>query len=409
MTFRPDADLTIWAALIFAFAGGLILNLMPCVLPVLFIKALGFAQAGAGRAGARCASRGCCSSPACWRPSWCWPASSSDLARSAPRVGWGYPAAVAAGRDRAGGGDDADRPQPARRLRDRHLRAGRRPGTRARRRAGPALSCTGALAVVVATPCTAPFMGAAMGYAVTQPPARCALPSSWRSRSASRCPWWRLSFAPGWLRLLPKPGRWMLVLKQAFAFPMFATAIWLVWVVSVQAGADGVLAALVARCSPRASSSGCCGNNARRRDGGPSHRRRRRVARGFAAARTRHSACRAGAAAEPRAAPTARPGRRSASQHCRRRAPGLRQFHRSVVHHLSCERTRRAVAAGCEGRTFAALDVVYLKADWTNRDADDRAEAGRTWPRRRAALSVLSGGEGRAGRGAAAIADADRP
>ena len=58
----------------------------------------------------------------------------------------------------------------------------------------------------------------------------------------SACP----PFAPGLLRLLPKPGRWMVILKQAFAFPMFATAIWLVWVASVQTGPDGVLVALAA-------------------------------------------------------------------------------------------------------------------------------------------------------------------
>ncbi|MFJ5368653.1 protein-disulfide reductase DsbD family protein, partial [Bosea sp. CER48] len=104
---------------------------------------------------------------------------------------------------------------------------------------------TGVLAVVVATPCTAPFMGAAIGYAVTQPPA-VGLSVFLALALGFALPVVALSFAPGLLRLLPKPGRWMLVLKQAFAFPMFATAIWLIWVASVQSGPQGVLAALVA-------------------------------------------------------------------------------------------------------------------------------------------------------------------
>jgi thiol:disulfide interchange protein DsbD len=104
---------------------------------------------------------------------------------------------------------------------------------------------TGALAVVVATPCTAPFMGAAVGYAVTQPPVM-GLAVFLALALGFALPVLALSFAPGLLRLLPRPGRWMVILKQAFAFPMFATAIWLVWVASVQAGPGGVLAALIA-------------------------------------------------------------------------------------------------------------------------------------------------------------------
>jgi thiol:disulfide interchange protein DsbD len=104
---------------------------------------------------------------------------------------------------------------------------------------------TGALAVIVATPCTAPFMGAAMGYAFAQPPS-VAMSIFLALALGFAFPVVALSFAPGWLRLLPKPGRWMIILKQAFAFPMFATAIWLIWVASVQSGADGVLAALSA-------------------------------------------------------------------------------------------------------------------------------------------------------------------
>jgi thiol:disulfide interchange protein DsbD len=102
---------------------------------------------------------------------------------------------------------------------------------------------TGALAVLVATPCTAPFMGAAIGYALTQ---------TWAASLAIflalglglALPYLLLSFRPSLLARLPKPGPWMDRVKQLLAFPMYATAAWLVWVLSVQVGPDGVAAAL---------------------------------------------------------------------------------------------------------------------------------------------------------------------
>lgn len=97
-------------------------------------------------------------------------------------------------------------------------------------------------------------MGAAMGYAVTQAPA-VALSVFMALALGFALPVVALSFAPGLLRLLPKPGRWMLVLKQAFAFPMFATAIWLIWVASVQSGPQEC-SRRWSRCWRRASRSG---------------------------------------------------------------------------------------------------------------------------------------------------------
>ena len=102
---------------------------------------------------------------------------------------------------------------------------------------------TGVLAAVVATPCTAPFMGAAVGFALTQP-----WPSSLAVFLALgfglALPYLLLSLRPSLLRFLPRPGVWMDRLKQLLAFPMYASAIWLVWVLGLQAGADGVLAVL---------------------------------------------------------------------------------------------------------------------------------------------------------------------
>lgn len=237
------ADLTLWAALAFAFAGGLILNLMPCVLPVLFIKALGFAQvAHASRSEAR--EQGLLFLCGVLATFMLLAGAVIGLGALGNQVGWGFqlqspPLVIALavvmvliGLNLIGafeiGGSVAG-------LGDGLASRGGRLGA----------FMTGALAVVVATPCTAPFMGAAMGYAVTQPPAL-GLSVFMALALGFAFPVVALSFAPALLSFLPKPGRWMLVLKQAFAFPMFATAIWLIWVASVQTGPQGVLAALVA-------------------------------------------------------------------------------------------------------------------------------------------------------------------
>ncbi|MEM8936194.1 MAG: thioredoxin family protein, partial [Pseudomonadota bacterium] len=104
---------------------------------------------------------------------------------------------------------------------------------------------TGVLAVVVATPCTAPFMAAALGFALAQP-AYVSMAVFLSLGLGLAAPFVLLSFAPKLLSVLPKPGAWMDTLKQLFAFPMFATAIWLLWTIAQQAGADGVGAALLA-------------------------------------------------------------------------------------------------------------------------------------------------------------------
>jgi thiol:disulfide interchange protein DsbD len=98
---------------------------------------------------------------------------------------------------------------------------------------------TGVLATVVATPCTAPFMGAALGVALTLSTAGAVLIFT-ALGAGMATPYVALSMAPGWLERLPEPGAWMETLKQFFAFPMFATAIWLVWVFGQQAGNGGV-------------------------------------------------------------------------------------------------------------------------------------------------------------------------
>ena len=102
---------------------------------------------------------------------------------------------------------------------------------------------TGVLAVIVASPCTAPFMGTALGYAVTQP-APVALSVFAALGLGLALPFLLIGFIPALARALPRPGAWMETFKQAMAFPLFLTSVWLLWVLGRQTGADGMALAL---------------------------------------------------------------------------------------------------------------------------------------------------------------------
>ena len=102
---------------------------------------------------------------------------------------------------------------------------------------------TGVLAVVVASPCTAPFMGSALGYALTQPPAL-SLAVFAALGLGLALPFLLIGFVPPLGRLLPRPGAWMETFKQAMAFPLYLTVVWLVWVLARQSGVDAVPAVL---------------------------------------------------------------------------------------------------------------------------------------------------------------------
>ncbi len=227
-------------AILFAFAGGLILNLMPCVFPVLSMKALALAakpeNANARASGLAYAAGAVLSFIAL--------AAVLLAFRSAgAEIGWGFqlqqPLFVAIlallmfaiGLNLSGayqirfsanlGGDLAARPGQF------------------------GSFFTGVLAVLVATPCTAPFMGAAAGYALTAD-APFALAVFAVLGLGFAAPFVVLSFAPALLRILPRPGPWMKRFRQFLAFPMYGAAVWLIWVLSLQAGSQGVLTALAA-------------------------------------------------------------------------------------------------------------------------------------------------------------------
>ena len=235
-----EGGLTLGLALLMAFAGGMILNLMPCVFPVLSIKALSFAAHGAkGRMGAH----GLAYTAGVLALFAAIGAALIALKSAGAEIGWGFqlqePIFVmlmaylmfVIGLNLSGvfeiGGAFAGMG-----------------GKLASREGLSGAFFTGALAAVVATPCTAPFMGAAIGYAVAQPPAA-AMAVLLALGFGMALPFLALSYSPALLRRLPKPGPWMERFRQFLAFPMYATAAWLAWVLSLQAG-DGALLATLA-------------------------------------------------------------------------------------------------------------------------------------------------------------------
>jgi len=221
--------------LVFAFVGGLILNLMPCVFPILAMKAVALARhAGRGHAHAVSYTAGVLVTFVAL-------AAALLVARAAgTAAGWGFqfssPVFVAAmtwllfgvglnlsgvfqvGGGLAGAGSD---------LAGRHGVVGS--------------FFTGLLAVLVATPCTAPFMGVAIAAGLAAPPVVTVLVFAVMGLGLA-APYVALASMPGLSRLMPRPGRWMEILKQALAFPMYGGAAWLVWVISQEAGPSGVLA-----------------------------------------------------------------------------------------------------------------------------------------------------------------------
>ncbi|WP_420457169.1 protein-disulfide reductase DsbD family protein [Rubrivirga sp.] len=222
----PTSSLTVWTALAFAFVGGVILNLMPCVFPILSIKILGFVR-GREQSAAALRTHGLVFGAGVVVSFLALAAVLLALKATGDGAGWGfqlrYPPVVAGlaalmtvlalnllgvfevGQGVASVGGRMDR----------------REGL-----SGAFLS--GVLAVVVASPCTAPFMGGALGFAVVQP-APVALGVFGALGVGMALPYVVLSFQPQWLKKLPRPGPWMETLKHVLAFPLLATAVWLVW------------------------------------------------------------------------------------------------------------------------------------------------------------------------------------
>ena len=237
-----EGSLSLITALIFALLGGLILNLMPCVFPVISLKVLSFVSMGG-------------SSPVKIRnhalvftfgviASFMIIAFAMVLLKQAGNyVGWGFQlqsplivgllsmvmvfiSLVLITENSFG--------ESLTKL-----------GNFERNENGYYSSfLTGVLAVVVASPCTAPFMGAALGYALIQPSGE-SIPIFLSLSLGFSLPYLLLAANPKLINFLPKPGNWMIALKEFFAFPMLATAIWLFWVFSLQVDQNSVIFLLI--------------------------------------------------------------------------------------------------------------------------------------------------------------------
>lgn len=234
------AGLGLAGALLFALLGGLILNLMPCVLPILSLKAIGLAKSGHGQAYAR--------RHALWYTAGVVLSFALlgmalvALRASGEALGWGFQlqqplfvgvlvyvmlavglslsGVVAFGASWGGLGQSLTEDEGPR-----------------------GAFFTGVLASVVASPCTAPLMGGAMAFAVAQPAAIAVLVFVMLGLGLA-LPFLLIGFVPALAQSLPRPGPWMETLKQTLAFPMYLTGVWLLWVLGHQVGMDGAGALL---------------------------------------------------------------------------------------------------------------------------------------------------------------------
>jgi len=225
-----------------AFLGGLLLNLMPCVFPVLFLKGLALVHTG-HRELHKLRAHGLVYAAGILVSFWVLVGVLLGLRAAGATLGWGFQfqspvfLALMAGLLFFLGLSLAGQFEIGLTL----TSAG---GSLAAKHGYTGSFFTGVLAVVVATPCTAPFMGAAIGYALAQS-AAVTFTIFTALALGLAAPYVALTLQPAWTRLLPKPGAWMEVLRQAVAVPIFATVIWLAWVLAQAYGA-GVLAALLA-------------------------------------------------------------------------------------------------------------------------------------------------------------------
>lgn len=351
-----EAPLTLPLALAFAFLGGLILNLMPCVFPVLSLKALSLAH-GAQTGTAR--RHGLLFLAGVMATFLALAGVLVGLQAAGAGQGWGFqlqePLFVGAlallffaiGLNLLGvfeiggslqnlGGGLAGRPGDA------------------------GSFFTGALAVTAATPCTAPFMAGALGFAASQP-AVVSMAVFGALGLGFALPMTALAFAPGLQKLLPKPGVWMDRLKQAFAFPMFGAAVWLAWVLAAQAGADGLLVLLTLAVALGLALWGLSTF-------------RRPVSRAVVAGVAMLTAGAVAAAVRP--TPGLAPEPWSAQRVAELTSQGKGVFVNFTADWcVSCKVNERvALSSPDVAQAFAAANVIYLKGDWTNRDAAIAAE-----------------------------------
>ena len=360
-------------ALVFAFLGGLILNLMPCVFPVLSMKAASLAghahDAGKARLQGLMFLLGVVATFLAL-------AGLLLVVRAGgAAVGWGFqlqsPLVIAAlallmllvALNMSGVFEIGTSVQNV--------------GSGASAQGGATGAFfTGALAVVVAAPCTAPFMAGALGYALTQPPV-ISLAVFLALALGFAAPFVAVAFIPGLLKLLPRPGAWMDVLKKGLAFPMYGAALWLVWVFAQQSGplslahllAAGVLAAFGAWLYGLAQ--------ARRASGRPAMVSILVALAVLALAVTVATFGALGAQAPTAVASTEAPSGPglAAEVWSPEKVAELQAAGRPILVDftaawcVTCQVNEKVALSGAKvAEAFKAQNAVYLKADWTNRD-----------------------------------------
>ena len=233
--------ISLLTAIIFAFLGGLILNLMPCVLPVIALKGLSLVKSSA-ESNSSVTLNASAYVVGVIATFMTIAAILVSLKNAGEMIGWGYQLqspfivtilsilifgiGIYLITDLSVGGSLGKL--------EKHTDG-----------SGPMNSfLTGTLAVVVASPCTAPFMGAALGFALIQPDIFSYLVFLFLALGFA-LPYFLIALFPSLIDFLPKPGKWMKSLKQLFGFMMFAAAIWLLWVLANQVDANSILFVLI--------------------------------------------------------------------------------------------------------------------------------------------------------------------
>lgn len=357
-------------ALALAFGGGLLLNLMPCVFPILSLKVLSFAQHAGDR-----------KAPVAGGLAYTVGVVASFVALA------GLLLALRAGGEALGWGFQLQSPLVVTVLAVLFTLIALNllgvfefgsfmpSGIATLRARSPLLDhgLTGVLAVGVASPCTAPFMGAALGAALTMP-----LPQALSVFAAlglgMAAPYLLASAWPGFSDLLPRPGAWMGRFKVLMAFPMFATVVWLVWVLALQIGADGAAAvlALLVAVSFGAWTYGLSG-------GGPKSERFYRLAGGLVVATALVWAWPLMGAKQDAAAAASAPASQSSASSWQPWSPqavaSARAAGQSVFVDftaawcVTCQVNKRTTLNDTELQAeLAAKGARLLRADWTNRD-----------------------------------------
>ena len=350
----------LWQAALLALLGGLILNLMPCVFPVLAMKAMALARLS-GEARGKVRSHALSYTAGVLASFALLGGLMLGLRAGGAVAGWGFqftaPGFVAAmawlmlavGLNLSGvygfGGAVGV-------------------GSGAAARGGHLGSfATGGLAVLVATPCTAPFMAAALGAALAMDAAS-AMAVFLALGLGLAAPYGLLAVAPGLAALMPRPGPWMERLRQFLAFPMYAAAVWLVWVLAQQAGPDAVLAVLAGGVM---LAFGAWALGQAQRAGG-SRLALAAAVLGLAGA----LALLPRIAAAPAEAAAPGPGAEAWSEArvAELRAQGRIVFvNATAAWCITCQVNERVALRGDAVQSaFAARGVSYLKADWTGGD-----------------------------------------